>query len=625
MITLESARRYLVALRPYLRQYLALFIGWIVLFVVAKIAFMIFYRELYAGCGFGELCSVLVHGLRLDMAMSGYLSAVPALFLIAQPWIRQVRVAGLCVRIYLAVMIPLVVLILLTDMALYGYWDFKLDITPLYYFISSPSSAMASTSGWVVAGGVILWVTVSYCLWWLFVRMLGLRRLSPATSCRATASVVMFLLAALLFIPIRGGFGVASINLSSAFFSNNMRLNHAAVNPVFSLLYSAVHQQHFDRMFRFLPPGTAAEIFLAHSDTIPYAESDSLINTPRPDIYIIILESFSTHLMPSMGGIPVATSLDSIAGSGLLFTNAYASSFRTDRGLPAILNGFPAQPNTSLMKYPEKTRHIPSLASSLADEGYVNRFYYGGDASFANQMSYLLNTGFTNIVTQDDFPKSYRSAKWGVTDNRLFDKALSDALSSASSHPTFTVIQTLSSHEPFDVPYTDPVFADNPPLNAFRFTDNAMAGFVNGLRDSERWDDALIILVPDHYGCYPPLSDPMDVEMRHHIPIVMTGGALNMFGRIDTPVSQVDIASTLLDALGIERSAYDFGRNMLNPSAGHFAYCSTPSYVALVDSGGVASVYNVESDQFVTTDGTTAPDSLLQAYVQSLYDRLGAL
>ncbi len=614
-----------MAVRPYLRQFFALYLGWIALFIVAKIAFMIFYHGLYAGCSFGDLCSALIHGLRLDLATAGYLSALPALFLIAQPWIQSTRAVGICVKVYLAVIIPVVVLILMADMALYGYWDFKLDITPLYYFVSSPKSAMASTSMWSVAGAVILWVALSYGLWRLFVRLLGLRRLRSAESGRLTSSCVMLFMAALLFIPIRGGFGVATINLSSAFFSNNMRLNHAAVNPVFSLLYSAMHQQNFDRMFRFMPEDEAAEIFAENLDAVPYTLADSLVNISRPDIYMIILESFSSHLMPSQGGIPVATSLDSIASTGLLFTNAYASSFRTDRAVTAILNGFPAQPNTSLMKYPEKTRHIPSLAASLADAGYVNHYYYGGDASFANMKSYLLNTGYTDIITQDDFPKSYRSAKWGVTDDKLFERALDDALARTDSVPEFTVIQTLSSHEPFDVPYVDPVYADSPQLNAFRFTDNALAAYINGLRDSERWKNALIVLVPDHFGCYPSVEDPMDVVMRHHIPIVMTGGALNRYGRIDTPVSQVDLPSTLLDAVGLDRSRYDFGRNMLNTEIPHFAYCSTPSYVALVDSTGVASLYNVENDRFVDSDGTSRSDSLLGAYVQSLYDRLSNL
>ncbi len=609
-------------MRPYLRQFFALYLGWIALFVVAKVVFMVFYHGLFVGCTFGELCSALIHGLRLDMATAGYLSALPALFLIAEPWIRSTKIINVSIKIYLGIMIPVVVLIILADLALYGYWDFKLDITPLYYFLSSPKSAMASTSAWTVVGAVVFWIAASFGLWKLFVRMLGIRLLQPAQGHRIAMSGVMLLLAALLFIPIRGGFGVATINLSSAFFSNNMRLNHAAVNPVFSLLYSAMHQQNFDKMFRFLPDEDASAVFASHLDPGRYTAADSLVTTSRPDIYIVILESFSSHLMPSQGGIAVATSLDSIAGSGLLFTNAYASSFRTDRAEPAILNGFPAQPNTSLMKYPEKTRHVPSLVASLADAGYDNHYYYGGDASFANKMTFLLNTGFTDVITQDDFPKSYRRAKWGVPDDRLFERALKDALADSDTVPTLTIVQTLSSHEPFDVPYTDPVYGDNPQLNAFRFTDNALAGYINGLRQSARWDNALVIIVPDHYGCYPPIEDPMDVIFRHHIPIVMTGGALGTTGRIDTPVSQVDIVTTLLDALRLDRSAFDFGRNMLNPDVAHFAYCSTPSYVALVDTTGVASLYNVENNNFIGTDGTTPADSLLEAYVQTLYDRL---
>lgn len=611
-------------LKPYLRLFFGLYIGWIVLFVVAKAVFMLCYPSLYGGHTAGDYLSVLWHGTRLDLATAGYLTALPALFLVAAPWIRGRRGVTLPIRIYLGVMVPVVVLTLMLDTALYGYWDFKLDITPLYYFISSPGPAMASVSGWMIAGGVAAWVIVSWGVWRLLGMAAGLRGYHAERRGGTLASGVMLLLAALLFIPIRGGFGVSTINLSSAFFSQDMRLNHAAVNPTFSLMYSAMHQQKFGEMFRFLPPEDAATVMARHSDGKPYEKADTLLTTQRPDVYIIILESFSAHLMPSLGGEPIATRLDSIGANGLLLTRAYASSFRTDRSLPAILNGFPAQPNTSLSKFPEKTRHIPSIASALGGEGYTSRYYYGGDASFANKKSYLLNTGFNEVITQDDFPESYRGAKWGVTDDRLFERVLADCASGDTTR-RFTVIQTLSSHEPFDVPYTDPVYGGEPAANAFRFTDEKLGDFIDSLSRTPAWENAIVIITPDHYGCYPHVADPMDVDARHHIPIVMTGGALALHGTVDTPASQVDIAATLLDAMGIDRSRFIFSHNILDPAGSHFAYSSTPSYIALTDSTGTASVYNIESTTFVSSDGHTPADSLLQSYVQTLYDTLQSL
>lgn len=101
----------------------------------------------------------------------------------------------------------------------------------------------------------------------------------------------------------------------------------------------------------------------------PVAATDSipqLLNTQRPNIIFIILESFSTHLMETFGGQPnVAVNMDKFAKEGVLFSNFYGSSFRTDRGLASIISGYPGQPSTSIMKYPEKTDKLPSIPRSL--------------------------------------------------------------------------------------------------------------------------------------------------------------------------------------------------------------------------------------------------------------------
>lgn len=91
-----------------------------------------------------------------------------------------------------------------------------------------------------------------------------------------------------------------------------------------------------------------------------------------------------------------------------MFTHFFANSFRTDRGLAAIISGYPAQPTTSIMKYPKKTQHLPSIPGSLKKAGYDLQYYYGGDADFTNMRSYLIQAGIDNIVSDKDFPLSER-------------------------------------------------------------------------------------------------------------------------------------------------------------------------------------------------------------------------
>lgn len=101
----------------------------------------------------------------------------------------------------------------------------------------------------------------------------------------------------------------------------------------------------------------------------PVTPSDSvpqLFTTERPNVVLIILESFSSKLMETLGGEPnVAINMDQFGREGVLFTHFFANSFRTDRGLAAIISGYPAQPTTSIMKYPKKTQHLPSIPGSL--------------------------------------------------------------------------------------------------------------------------------------------------------------------------------------------------------------------------------------------------------------------
>ena len=85
---------------------------------------------------------------------------------------------------------------------------------------------------------------------------------------------------------------------------------------------------------------------------VPYSRlKEEARKNGKPDILIIIMESFANDIMPSVGTHKdVAVCLDSIAQKGIFFPRFYSNTFRTDRGLVAVLSGYPAQPTTSIMR-----------------------------------------------------------------------------------------------------------------------------------------------------------------------------------------------------------------------------------------------------------------------------------
>lgn len=588
---------------------------------------MAVYHSVMGDISIADWFRVITHGVAMDCSMAGYLTIVPALLSIVSIWTSS-RAVTIISNIYIALTSALISIVAVTDLALYGYWNFRLDTTPFFYFFSSPSSALASVSLLAAVGGFLATGLLTVGLYILIKKTAGSILIVPDRSIPSSVATIILTIA--LIIPIRGSFTVSTMNLSRSYFSSNQRLNHAAINPMFSLMYSATHQSDFASQFRYFDNDEADRIFAELSAPVQIAEPDTvapLFTIDRPDIYIIILESFSAHLMPSLGGEPIATGLDSIASTGLLFSNFYASGARTDRAIPAILSAFPAQPTTSLMKFAKKIEHAPSWPKSLKELcDYDLSYYYGGDANFTNMLAYLVSAGFDNIVSDKDFPVSLRTSKWGAHDHVVFDRAWNEIVTdSATSTPRLRVIQTSSSHEPFEVPYSNPRFDDSSRKNAFAYADKSVTAFIDSLSSSSLWKKSVVVITPDHYGVYPEhLDNPLD---RHHVPLVITGGAVNRTpGVVTTIADQTAIAATLLSALGLDSSLFTYSRDLFDNSKSHYAFFSEPGLAAFVTPTDTA-VINLDTDRPLIASGA-APSAALdrcKAILQTIYTNLSKL
>lgn len=602
-------------------QFLTTYFLFVLLFVLQKPIFMAYYHDLYSNVSFGDYFKVMWHGLPLDLSLAGYLTVIPGLILIASAWtvspvLRRIR------QVYFGVVAFIMACIFIIDLGLYDFWGFRLDATPIFYFFSSPKDALASVSFWFILSGILAILIYAALLYGIFYRVLVCERKPlKIPYLRLNVSLALLLLTAALFIPIRGGFTVSTMNLSKVYFSQDQRMNHAAINPAFSFMYSATHQTNFDKQYRFMAPEVADELFAEMTDK-PVASTDSipqLLNTRRPNIIFIILESFSTHLMETFGGHPnVAINMDRFAKEGVLFSNFYANSFRTDRGLASIISAYPGQPNTSIMKYPEKTDKLPSIPRSLKNAGYDLAYYYGGDADFTNMRSYLVSSGIEKIVCDKDFPLSERTSKWGAHDHVLFQRLIKDLKEEKQQEPFLKFIQTSSSHEPFDVPFHR---LDDKGLNAFAYADSCVGDFVKQYRELPLWKNTVFVLVPDHQGVYPhPIENPLDGQT---IPLILIGGAIKEPRVIDTYASQIDIAATLLSQLGLPHDEFTFSKDIMNAASPHFGYFTRPNFFGMVTPENQL-VYNLEANAVQLDEGAEKGANLEKgkAFLQKLYDDL---
>lgn len=592
---------------------------------------------------FTELPAVIWHGLPLDLSMAGYLSVIPGFLSIAVVWLKRDLVKPI-MNIYFIIASLFITCSFLLNASLYPYWKYPLDSTPLFYFFTSPADAIASVSIWQVILSIVILIVLTIGVWFTL-RMRGEKRqqysrygygyggfgsgkrnrFDDFDRHRGRTSIILLLLTGLLFLPIRGGITVSTMNTGQAYYSQNAYLNHSAVNPLFSLLESITHQEDFASQYRFMKDKEADKIFAtmtstSDENTYPLL-NEATFKKGTPDILIVIMESFASDIMPSMGSYKdVAVCLDSIAQQSILFTRFYANSFRTDRGMVSILSGYPAQPTTSIMRYPRKTSQLPSIARNLAKyKNYKTTYYYGGDADFCNMRSYLVSQGYQHIISDANFPIEDKLSKWGVPDHILAARMMKDIKAQQNEkRPMLRILQTSSSHEPFEVPYHR---LKDKRLNAFAYTDSVMGAIVREYRKLPRWKNTLIVFVPDHVGGYKENLNDHD-RSRYQIPLILAGGAISRPMKVGIIGSQHDIAATLLGQLGVEHREFTFSKNMMSDATPKFAF------FAVNDAFGIVSeenslIYDNRAKRIVYDKGEKGFNLKRgQAYLQKLYDDL---
>lgn len=592
---------------------------------------------------FTELPAVIWHGLPLDLSMAGYLSVIPGLLSIAVVWLKRELVKPI-MNIYFIIASLFITCSFLLNASLYPYWKYPLDSTPLFYFFTSPADAIASVSIWQVILSIVILIVLTVGVWFTL-RMRGEKRQQYSRYSygyggfgsgkrnrfddfdrhRGRTSIILLLLTGLLFLPIRGGITVSTMNTGQAYYSQNAYLNHSAVNPLFSLFESITHQEDFASQYRFMKDKEADKIFAtmtstSDENTYPLL-NEATFKKGTPDILIVIMESFASDIMPSMGSYKdVAVCLDSIAQQSILFTRFYANSFRTDRGMVSILSGYPAQPTTSIMRYPRKTSQLPSIARNLAKyKNYKTTYYYGGDADFCNMRSYLVSQGYQHIISDANFPIEDKLSKWGVPDHILAARMMEDIKAQQNEkRPMLRILQTSSSHEPFEVPYHR---LKDKRLNAFAYTDSVMGAIVREYRKLPRWKNTLIVFVPDHVGGYKENLSDHD-RSRYQIPLILAGGAISRPMKVGIIGSQHDIAATLLGQLGVEHREFTFSKNMMSDATPKFAF------FAVNDAFGIVSeenslIYDNRAKRIVYDKGEKGFNLRRgQAYLQKLYDDL---
>lgn len=600
------------------------FIAWIAIFSIQKVLFLLYHHDLASNHSFVENLQVIFYGLKLDATMAGYLTVIPLLLTLVSIWFPGDRIHTI-LKVYIAVIALIISIIFTVDEALYSYWEFRLD-SSIFFYLESPKNAMASVPILAFIFQFIKTVVFVVLIYWLFKRFIIPVLPLKSTVKKWQTMSVGIVIGGILFIAIRGGVTTSTANVGMVYFSKHQFLNHAAINPCFNLIYSMSKRENFASQFQTFSEVKREELFSSlypTSNNRPIDEESKLLNTKRPNILMIILEGISANVIESIGGESnVTPHLNKLSEEGVLFSNMYASSFRTDRGLVATLNGYLGQPTTSIMKIPAKSQTLPSIAKELRNEGYETDVLYGGDINFTNMKSFFYSSGYNSLIADVDFPLSSRLSKWGADDDVTFERLFDDIMTKKQKQPPWhTTFLTLSSHEPFEVPYNR---LEHPYLNSVAFTDSCVGDLVDKIKKTPVWDDLLIVFISDHGYAYPETLK-MYEPSRYHIPCLWIGGAVKAPTVIDNYISQTDLAATLLGQLDLNKEEFKFSRDLFSDDYSEFAFYTFNNGFAFIDSTGVSVYDNAAEAPLIEEPQNNSTERLNKgkAILQTLYQDLG--
>jgi len=598
--------------------YISYFLYWILFFIAAKFTFLLYHLRLTETLSASEKFKIFLYGLRMDASFAAYICILPFFLFLIQSVAVNFEVNKI-IRVYTYVLILIISFLIVADLELYNAWGFRMDATPLQYF-KTPKEMGATISTAPVFRLMIIFIFIAAIFIFIYRRYFDhFIRLRQKSFHILNVLVSIFLLA-FLFIPIRGGIQKIPMNVSDAYFSEKIFADHAAINLPWNIMFSILNKNDTQNPFEYFPIEKSKELVDSLYDTGP-EKIPSIFAVNKPNIIIIILESFTAKWVGCLGGIPnVTPNLDSIAAHGLLFTNIYAAGDRSEKGQVAVLSGYPNQAINSIIKTPTKTRDLPSINQSLEKIGYHSSYTYGGELEFANIKSYLINIKMDQLKDKYSFPVSERTTSWGVHDQYVFDEFYKDIQN--KKRPFFATLFTLSSHEPYDVPMK-PHFKGNDQTTLFKnsvyYTDSIVGSFMNRLKKDSLWNNTIVVFVADH-GHPLPGHDPNDRPSKFHIPLIFSGGALTMKGKVNTIGSQTDIATTILDQLHLPTKRFEWGKDLLDSSGRSFAFYSFNNGFGFVTPKGTETMDNVSKRAIFKTPGfDTSQIKYGKAYMEFSY------
>ena len=581
--------------------------------------------ELAAEVTRGDLLEAFFNGLRFDLRVVVIVGA-PLMLTVLSARLMAMRTLQ-CLWLTLAT----VLLCLLGTVELSFYREFHQRLNTLVFQYLQEDPATVLSMLWYGFPVVRLLLGMALVSWLMYrgFRWLDRRTRLPATAANrrhsrlgalaARISVLLLLLVSSTVLArgtLRQG---PPLRWGDAFTTDSTFANQLGLTPALTL-YSAAKAQFSDHrnnawlglMDDDQATGITRSLLLTEHDRLIDAElapvrrvSEPAVDSVLPvrNVVVVLMESFAGYYTGALGSpLGITPEFDRLSREGLLFTRYFSNGTHTHQGMFATMACFPNLPGFEyLMQEPEGGHAFSGLPQLLSQRGFDDLYVYNGDFAWDNQKGFFGKQGMRHFIGRNDYVNPvFSDPTWGVSDQDMFDRAVTELNALDHTRPFYALLQTLSNHTPYALPDPLPVDAvsgqgvNDEHLTAMRYSDWALGRFFDQVRNEPWYRDTLFVVIGDHgFGTPRQLTD-LDL-LRFNVPMLLIApGITERFGqRNDIVGTQVDVVPTIMGRLGGAVQQQCWGRDLLALPAGD------KGFGVIKPSGGGQTVGLLRGDELV--------------------------
>lgn len=596
----------------------------LLIFTALRVVFWLVFRNSAPALSGGDLLSSFFLGLKYDLRLALLLLCPVVLFSLI-PRLDPCKSASArrFWAAHVAFLLFVMAIFYLVDFGHYAYLDERVNVSALRFLLNPEISFQMVWQTYPVLGGfaglVAFGVAIYLILNWLFSRIV---KTEPSALKMPAKVTIVALSAALYVFGIYGKASYYPLRWSDAFVTTHPFRSAVALNPVlfffdtFSTNEDRPYdkkevQASYDRVAAYLGVTETDRDELLFARTIEPAAG----NPGRPNVVLILLESFSAHHMGVFGNpLDPSPNIDAMSKESVFFRRFYTPRHGTARAVFAILTGTPDLLSRRTASRNPRIVSQYSILNSLRD--YEKFYFLGGSANWANIRGLLSHNVEGLHIQEEGSYEGERVDVWGVSDLDLFEHA-DQVLSEIKDRPFFAIIHTSGNHRPYTIPDNNQGFqmaevsgeeiekygfASLEAYNSFRFMDHCVGCFIRKAETRDYFKNTLFVLVGDH-GTHgnsphmPAVEDELGLG-SYHVPFIIYGPGLIKEGKsLDMPANQTDVLPTIASFMGSPTLNTTMGRNLLDPrlAAERYALIET-------ERGVVPNLGLVGTDLYLTMD-----------------------